>query len=108
MRLSTIAATLCALAAACAPAAPPAPTSAPNPPAVTPAAAAAATVAAATGTANVLRTAYQADIDSFDPDNGFEVAGLGAIMAVYQGLVGYAPSSTNSVGVLAKDFTISP
>src|SRR4051794_25888764 len=34
-----------------------------------------------------LKIAYQANIASFDPDNSFEVAGLGAVRAVYQGLV---------------------
>ncbi len=55
-----------------------------------------------------LRLAYQADIASFDPDNSFEVAGLGAIEAVYQGLVTYAPNTTKLTGLLAKSWTISP
>jgi peptide/nickel transport system substrate-binding protein len=64
---------------------------------------------ASTGSGNsTLRLAYQADIASFDPDNSFEVAGLGAIRAVYQGLVTYAPNSTKLVGLLAKSWTISP
>ena len=56
---------------------------------------------------NTLRIAYQANIASFDPDNSFEVAGLGAIRAVYQGLVTYAPNSTKLIGLLAKTWTIS-
>ncbi len=56
---------------------------------------------------NTLHIAYQANIASFDPDNSFEVAGLGAIRAVYQGLVTYAPNSTKLIGLLAKNWTIS-
>jgi len=55
-----------------------------------------------------LRTAYQADIATFDPDNGFEVAGLGAIRAVYEGLVDYEPGTTDVVGRLASSWTVSP
>lgn len=61
----------------------------------------------AAGEENVLRVAYLADIATFDPDNGFEVQGLGAILAVYEGLVEYAPGSTELVGLLAEDWTIS-
>ena len=55
----------------------------------------------------VLRAAYQTDMQTFDPDNGFEVAGLGAIRAVYEGLVDYAPGTTEVVGRLAEDFEVS-
>lgn len=55
----------------------------------------------------VLRTALQSDIASFDPDNNFEVAGLGAILSVYQGLVSYAPGTTKIQGLLAKSWTVS-
>ncbi len=55
-----------------------------------------------------LTFAYQADISSFDPDNNFEVAGLGAINAVYEGLVEYGPDSTDVVGLLASDWEVSP
>lgn len=47
------------------------------------------------------------DIGSFDPDNAFEVDGLGAINAVYEGLVEYAPGSTELVGLLAEEWTVS-
>jgi peptide/nickel transport system substrate-binding protein len=56
---------------------------------------------------STLRVAYQADISSFDPDNSFEVAGLGAITAVYQGLVHYKTGTTEVEGLLAKDFSVS-
>ena len=55
----------------------------------------------------VLKTALQSDIASFDPDNNFEVAGLGAILSVYQGLVSYAPGTTKIQELLAKSWTIS-
>lgn len=61
--------------------------------------------AAATDT--VLKTALQSDIGTFDPDNNFEVAGLGAILSVYQGLVSYAPGTTKIQGLLAKSWTVS-
>ena len=63
--------------------------------------------AEATNTSATITFAYQADISSFDPDNGFEVAGLGAINAVYEGLVEYATGSTEIVGLLAESWTIS-
>ena len=56
---------------------------------------------------STLRTAYQADIDTFDPDNGFEVAGLGAINAVYEGLVEYEVGSTELTGLLAESWEVS-
>lgn len=55
----------------------------------------------------VLRVPYAADIGSFDPDNAFEVDGLGAINAVYEGLVEYAPGSAEIVGLLAEKWTTS-
>ena len=59
-------------------------------------------------TSTVLKTALASDIASFDPDNNFEVAGLGAILSVYQGLVTYAPGTTRIQGLLAKSWTVSP
>lgn len=55
-----------------------------------------------------LQVAYQGDIGSFDPDNSFEVAALGAVNAVYEGLVAYAPGTTKIVPALAKSWTLSP
>ena len=55
----------------------------------------------------VLRIPYAGDIGSFDPDNAFEVDGLGAINAVYEGLVEYAPGSTEIAGLLAEKWTVS-
>lgn len=63
--------------------------------------------AEADSTSATITFAYQADISSFDPDNGFEVAGLGAINSVYEGLVEYAPNSTELGGLLAESWTIS-
>jgi peptide/nickel transport system substrate-binding protein len=75
-------------------------------------AAATALALAAAGAAfaadKTLQVAYQSDIGSFDPDNSFEVAALGAVNAVYEGLVAYAPGTTTIVPGLAKSWTISP
>ncbi|QLL66242.1 ABC transporter substrate-binding protein (plasmid) [Sinorhizobium mexicanum] len=55
----------------------------------------------------VLRIPYAIDIGTFDPDNGFEIDGISAINNVYEGLVEYAPGSTQIVGLLAKRWEIS-
>ncbi len=54
-----------------------------------------------------LRFAIQSPISSFDPDNSFETGGLGAVTAVYQGLVQYQPGTTKVVGLLAKSWEVS-
>ncbi|MBV7518853.1 ABC transporter substrate-binding protein [Ensifer sp. ENS12] len=56
----------------------------------------------------ILRIPYAMDIGTFDPDNGFEVDAVSALNNVYEGLVEYAPGSTRIVGLLAKQWTISP
>ena len=56
----------------------------------------------------VFRMPYFADIGSFDPDNAFEVGGLGAVNGVYEGLVEYKPGTTEIVGLLAKSWEVSP
>ena len=55
----------------------------------------------------ILRVPYITDIGSFDPDNAFEVGALSAINNVYEGLVEYAPGTTDIVGLLAEDFSVS-
>ncbi|WEX90589.1 ABC transporter substrate-binding protein [Sinorhizobium garamanticum] len=55
----------------------------------------------------ILRIPYAIDIGTFDPDNGFEVDGISAVNNVYEGLVEYAPGSTQIVGLLAKRWEIS-
>jgi peptide/nickel transport system substrate-binding protein len=55
----------------------------------------------------VLRIPMATDIDSFDPDNAFEMDGLAAINNVYEGLVEYVPGSSEIRGLLAKSWTIS-
>lgn len=67
----------------------------------------AAPTEASAGGEKVLRFAYPTDIATFDPDNGFEVAGLGAILAVYQNLVEYKPGTTELQGLLAESWTVS-
>ena len=55
----------------------------------------------------VFRMPYFADIGSFDPDNAFEVGGLGAVNGIYEGLVEYKPGTTEIVGLLAKSWEVS-
>ena len=55
----------------------------------------------------VLRVPLSGDIGTFDPDNGFETAGIGAINSVYEGLVECEAGSTKIVGSLAKNWDIS-
>jgi peptide/nickel transport system substrate-binding protein len=55
----------------------------------------------------VLRTAFTEDVGNIDPDNHFEVAGLGMILAMYQGLVQYKPDSSEVEGVLAESWEVS-
>ncbi|WP_082506633.1 ABC transporter substrate-binding protein [Rhizobium sp. Leaf383] len=50
---------------------------------------------------------YSSDVGSFDPDNSFEVGALGAINAVYEGLVEYSPDSIDPVGLLADRWETS-
>jgi len=66
-----------------------------------------ASLAAPLAAQEVLRVPVTYDIGSFDPDNSFEVLGLGALNSVYEGLVEYAPGTTEIVGLLASDWTIS-
>jgi peptide/nickel transport system substrate-binding protein len=54
-----------------------------------------------------LRLPLATDIDSFDPDNAFEMDGLAAINNVYEGLVEYVPGSTKIRGLLATDWSVS-
>ncbi len=58
-------------------------------------------------TSTTLRAAFQGDIGSFDPDNNFEVAALGAIKGVYEGLVDYKPGTTEVVPRLAASYEVS-
>lgn len=54
-----------------------------------------------------IRVPYSGDIGSFDPDNAFEVDGLSAVNAVYEGLLEYAPGSTDIVPLLAEGWEVS-
>ena len=57
---------------------------------------------------DVLRTAFTEDVGTIDPDNNFEVAGLGMILSIYQGLLHYKPGTTQIEGLLASSWTASP
>ncbi len=63
--------------------------------------------AAAASPPRVLRVAYADDVVSLDPDNAFPLFGLDALRVIYQGLVQYAPNSTELTGWLAKSWTVS-
>ncbi|OEO28513.1 hemin ABC transporter substrate-binding protein [Devosia insulae DS-56] len=54
----------------------------------------------------VLRVPLSVDIGTFDPDNGFEIGAMSAIDNVYEGLVEYAPGSTEIVGQLAERWEV--
>jgi peptide/nickel transport system substrate-binding protein len=58
-------------------------------------------------TSTTLRTAFSEDVGSIDPDNNFEVPGLGLILGTYQGLVQYKPGSAEIEGLLATSWKIS-
>jgi peptide/nickel transport system substrate-binding protein len=55
----------------------------------------------------VLRVPLAVDIGTFDPDNGLEIGAMSAINNVYEGLVEYAPGTTEIVGRLAREWEVS-
>ncbi|MFL5799633.1 MAG: ABC transporter substrate-binding protein [Actinomycetota bacterium] len=59
------------------------------------------------GFGTTLRTAFSEDVGSIDPDNNFEVQGLGMILGMYQGLVQYEPGSAKLTGLLASSWKVS-
>jgi peptide/nickel transport system substrate-binding protein len=56
----------------------------------------------------VLRIPYLADMSVPDPDVFYDVEGNSVILNTYQGLLRYAPDSTQIVGNLASSWTVSP
>lgn len=56
----------------------------------------------------VLRTAFTADPSPLDPDTFYEAEALPAMVAMYEGLVTYAPDSSEIVPALATKWKISP
>lgn len=67
----------------------------------------AAALAAPAVAQETLIVPYTYDIGSFDPADAFEVLGLSAIDDVYEGLVEYAPGSTEIRGLLATSWEVS-
>jgi peptide/nickel transport system substrate-binding protein len=63
--------------------------------------------APAAGAQEILRLPLVTDIGTLDPDNGFEIGAVSAINNLYEGLVEYAPGTTEIVGLLADSWTIS-
>ncbi len=54
-----------------------------------------------------LRLAFFADMQTADPDVFFDIEGLAVMLSVYEGLLEYAPDSTELVGNLAESWDVS-
>jgi peptide/nickel transport system substrate-binding protein len=63
---------------------------------------------ASTGTSDVLRIPYLADMSVPDPDVFYDIEGNSVILNQYEGLLRYAPGSTKIVSSLADSWTLSP
>ena len=61
-----------------------------------------------TGASDVLRIPYLADMSVPDPDVFYDIEGNAVILNQYEGLLKYAPGSTDIVGSLADSWTVSP
>jgi peptide/nickel transport system substrate-binding protein len=61
-----------------------------------------------TGASDVLRIPYLADMSVPDPDVFYDIEGNAVILNQYEGLLRYAPGSTEIVGSLADSWTVSP
>jgi peptide/nickel transport system substrate-binding protein len=59
-------------------------------------------------TSDVLRIPYLADMSVPDPDVFYDVEGNSVILNTYQGLLKYAPDTTQIVGNLATKWSVSP
>jgi peptide/nickel transport system substrate-binding protein len=70
------------------------------------------TTAGTTGTtsnvSDILRIPYLGDMSVPDPDIFYDIEGNSVILSSYEGLLKYAPNSTQLVGALATSWTISP
>jgi peptide/nickel transport system substrate-binding protein len=62
----------------------------------------------AAGSGDVLRIPYLADMSVPDPDVFYDIEGNAVILNQYEGLLKYAPGSTDIVGSLADTWTVSP
>jgi peptide/nickel transport system substrate-binding protein len=66
------------------------------------------TAATDDGGDQVLRLAFSADMDPPDPDTNYQLQGNQVTTALYEGLLDYAPDSTNElVGLLAETWEVS-
>lgn len=54
-----------------------------------------------------LNLAFFADMATADPDIFYDIEGLAVMQSVYEGLLGYAPNSTDFEGVLAESWEVS-
>lgn len=65
------------------------------------------TSAGAGGSATTLRVPFLADMSVPDPDVFYDIEGNSVILSVYEGLLKYAPDSTEIVPSLAESYTVS-
>lgn len=59
------------------------------------------------GDTGVLNLAFFADMSTADPDVFFDIEGLAVMLSVYEGLLEYAPGSTEIEGNLAESWEVS-
>jgi peptide/nickel transport system substrate-binding protein len=60
------------------------------------------------GSGDVLRIPYLGDMSVPDPDIFYDIEGNSVILSSYEGLLTYAPNSTQKVGALATSWSTSP
>src|SRR3977135_1080827 len=60
------------------------------------------------GASDTLRVPYLGDMSVPDPDIFYDIEGNSVILSSYEGLLTYAPNSTQKVGALATSWSTSP
>jgi peptide/nickel transport system substrate-binding protein len=60
------------------------------------------------GAGDTLRVPYLGDMSVPDPDIFYDIEGNSVILSSYEGLLTYAPNSTQKVGALATSWSMSP
>jgi peptide/nickel transport system substrate-binding protein len=60
------------------------------------------------GSSSVLRIPYLGDMSVPDPDIFYDIEGNSVILSSYEGLVKYAPGSSQIVGALAMSWSVAP
>jgi peptide/nickel transport system substrate-binding protein len=64
--------------------------------------------AGGSGSGDVLRVPYLGDMSVPDPDIFYDIEGNSVILSSYEGLLTYAPNSTQKVGALATSWSTAP